>query len=200
MISRKHACIFVHVPKTGGQSIEYMFLKEHGLSWTERAPLLLGHNTDRSKGPLKLAHLTAEEYVSRGHVTQSDFDCYYKFAFVRDPWERAVSFYKYLPVASSFADFVRETLAEGQLTRRKWFIRPQVDFVYGRDGELLVDHVARFEDFATEVEALRRRFGIAAPLEHRNKSAFDLGATLRAGARVAKAALTFNGKSSSAGR
>ena len=194
MISSKHECIFVHVPKTGGQSVEHMFLHELGLSWRQRAPLLLAHNTDRSKGPRKLAHLTAEEYVSCGHVSQEDYDRYYRFAFVRDPWDRAVSFYKYLPVSSSFADFVHGTLREGQQTRMRWFIRPQVDFVYGADGKLLVDHVARFENFGAEVNAIRARLGIKAPLEHRNKSAFDLGETLQQGASLAKAVLTLNRK------
>ena len=36
MISDKYKCIFVHIPKVAGQSIEHVFLDLHGLTWETR--------------------------------------------------------------------------------------------------------------------------------------------------------------------
>ena len=61
MISHRHQCVFVHVPKTAGISIEHVFLAQYGLTWDERAPLLLRFNPDPALGPERLGHLTATD-------------------------------------------------------------------------------------------------------------------------------------------
>jgi len=116
MLSRAYRTIFVHIPKTGGQSIETIFLKAHGLTWEARAQLLLRPNSDPAKGPRRLAHLYASEYVSCGHVTAEDFESFFSFAVVRNPWARAVSSYKYAlqPKGMPFGVFIREVLGEGR--------------------------------------------------------------------------------------
>lgn len=120
MISHKFRTVFVHIPKTAGQSIETAFLNAHGLTWETRAPLLLRRNDDPAAGPPRLAHLFAREYVALGHVTPRDFDAYHKFSVVRHPYDRAVSAYNYiadLPAAvrrmheSSAAERLRAALA-----------------------------------------------------------------------------------------
>ena len=99
MISHQHKAIFVHIPKCAGQSIEHMFLEDLGLSWEERAPLLLRTNKDSDLGPPRLAHLLARDYVRLGHIAQEIFDNYFKFAVIRDPYDRAVSTYNYLNIS-----------------------------------------------------------------------------------------------------
>lgn len=98
MISHHHRTIFVHIPKCAGQSIEHMFLEDLGLTWEAREPLLLRPNDDPDLGPPRLAHLLAADYVRCGHVSQEEFDSYFKFAIVRDPYDRALSMFNYLKV------------------------------------------------------------------------------------------------------
>src|SRR5687768_14243923 len=62
VICREYRCLFVHVPKTAGMSIEHVFLRLVGLTWETRAPLLLGGNDDPRLGPPRLEHLKASEY------------------------------------------------------------------------------------------------------------------------------------------
>lgn len=62
MISHEHKTVFIHVPKVAGQSVELAFLRQLGMTWEERAPLVLRHNPDPAKGPERLAHLLAREY------------------------------------------------------------------------------------------------------------------------------------------
>lgn len=161
MISEKYQCIFVHIPKVAGQSIEQFFLDLHGLTWRRRDELLLKRNRNPRRGPERLAHLMASEYVACGHISPQDFERYYSFAFVRNPWDRLVSEYRYRCAFSpmSFREFVRSACPEpAPFSDAKRHILPQYDFVHNQQGELLVDFVGRFEnlqdDFNTVCQAL----------------------------------------------
>jgi hypothetical protein len=173
MICHQYKCVFVHIPKTGGQSIEHVFLNLVGLTWKTRAPLLLRSNHRPEVGPPRLAHLLARDYVRYKYLTQQQFDEYYKFAFVRNPWDRAVSLYKFLGYHQryTFKTFLQRKLKD-QLWRKKyWFVAPQSEFVCNEKGEILVDFVARFENFQADFNQVCQRIGLP-PTEvpHVNKS------------------------------
>lgn len=155
MISNKYKCIFVHIPKTGGQSIENFFLSLHGLSWENRSPLLLRFNEDPKLGPERLAHLMAAEYVRLGYTSQSEFSNYYKFAFVRNPFARLVSEWKYRnhDKSMSFKTFVMTNLPpKSSYTDAYRHIIPQYNYVYDNKGELLVDYIGKLENFQKDFD------------------------------------------------
>ncbi len=179
MISHHHKVIFVHIPKTGGQSVEQMFLDDLGLSWDERAALTLRPNKDRSIGPNRLAHLYADEYVSKGHVTQAQWDSYTKFAVVRNPYDRIVSEYLYRFQKTPWwktpfpRRFVRRTYKTDFFDTAR-HMQPQLRYVTDDKGEIIVDHILKFETMGAEVEALwAELFGAPRSLPHRNKTKSD---------------------------
>ena len=172
MISHHDRCVFVHIPKCAGQSIEMFFLKRIGLDWETRAPLLLRPNDTPTLGPPRLAHLKAHQYVENRWITSAQFDEYFKFAFVRDPWDRTASFYRFLGYdwRCSFPRFVQKHLPE-LLESRAWFLCPQSEYVYGQDGRPLVDFIGRFESLEQDFITACQRIGIADPkLPHVNDS------------------------------
>ncbi len=172
MISHHDRCVFVHIPKCAGQSIEMFFLKRIGLDWDRRAPLLLRWNDVPALGPRRLAHLKAHEYVENRWMTQQHFDEYFKFAFVRNPWDRLVSFYRYLGYdwRCSFSRFILYHLPR-QFERKNWFLCPQFEFIHGRDGAAMVDFVGRFESLREDFATACRHIGISDPeLPHVNDS------------------------------
>ncbi len=172
MISHHDRCVFVHIPKCAGQSIEMFFLARVGLDWERRAPLLLRWNDTPALGPPRLAHLKAHQYVENRWMTQAQFDEYFKFAFVRDPWDRVASFYRYLGYdwRCSFPRFVRTHLPR-QIEKKNYFLCPQSEFVLDRNGRLLVDFVGRFETLQQDFAAACRHLGISDPvLPHVNDS------------------------------
>jgi sulfotransferase famil protein len=173
VICSKYRCVFVHVPKTAGISVEHVFLGLRGLTWETRAPLLLRHNDDPTKGPPRLAHLKATEYVRCGYLTQQEFASYFKFSFVRNPWDRIVSEYKYRghPVRMDFKTYLFKHLPAPGFTDTYCHIIPQHDFLFDEQGTLLVDFVGRYESLQADFDTVCARLGIpAASLPHVNRS------------------------------
>lgn len=182
MLCHEFKCIFVHVPKVAGQSVERYFLGLAGLDWQRRSALLLRSNNDPTLGPPRLAHLKAADYLEKGHVTQAQFDAYFKFAFVRNPWDRVVSFYKYSGMDAR-CDF-RTYLFKHFPTRRHpdfWFVAPQYEYLHDHEGRLLVDMVGRFEKLKEDFVMVCRRLGIpdGKRLPHANRSVPQGGALPR---------------------
>jgi hypothetical protein len=170
MISAKHQCIFVHIPKTGGQSIESVFLKLSGLDWESRAPLLLRLKEPHEDGPERLAHLTAREYVALRYIDAESFNSFFKFAFVRNPWDRLVSEYRYLKEQVPFAAFAERVLADDYSDASR-HIRPQVEFVTDDGGATIVDFIGRFESIQKDFAEVAHRLGLGrVKLPHRNSS------------------------------
>jgi hypothetical protein len=173
VICHAYRCLFVHVPKTGGMSIENVFVRLVGLTWPNRAPLLLLGNDDPGLGPPRLAHLKAGEYVARGHLAAEQFATYFKFSFVRNPWDRIVSEYKYrgYPVKIDFKTYLFKHLPAPGWTDTYCHIIPQHDFLYDEAGKLLVDFVGRYESLQADFDKVCARVGIPpTPLPRVNRS------------------------------
>lgn len=172
MISETYDTVFVHIPKTAGQSIERVFLSKHGLTWDERAPLLLRLNEDRNAGPRRLAHLFAHEYVACGHVSPETFARMFRFAVVRNPYDRFMSEYRYRAKPGRAAiNAMLEQIDGDKYLDEVRHVLPQVEFVRDRDGMVRVPQILRFETLATDIRPVfERLFGGDTPLPEVNKS------------------------------
>ena len=162
MISHHHKCIFVHIPKNAGQSIEHVFLDLLNLTWETRAPLFLRPNDKPELGPPRLAHLKATEYVQYNYLTPELFNDYFKFTFVRNPWARMVSIYMYLGFSSKydFKTFLFGVYKDKIFKEKFWFVGPQSDFIYDDNGDLLVDFVGRVESLQHDFNLVCEKIGI----------------------------------------
>ena len=92
MICHKHKCIFIHVTKCAGSSIESAFgidLRKHD-GQTSR---LFGWDQHNE---LYLQHATPQQLIDNNLITREQFDSYYKFIVIRNPWERIVSGYNFV--------------------------------------------------------------------------------------------------------
>jgi hypothetical protein len=156
MVSLRFGVIFVHVPKTAGQSIESVFVDREGLTWETRDLLLLRTKTAGATGPHRLAHLFADEYVALGHVTAYEFARFFKFAVVRDPYERAVSEYRYrgAKLGVSIEAWLRRNLdPDSDIGRHT---APQSRYLFDASGTCLVDRLVHFETLQSEFSTLSR--------------------------------------------
>ena len=172
MICHRHKCIFIHIPKTAGKSIQKIFEQDLGDVRGKNTPLYPynGHKHESKKSP---PHLKACEYVQYGHLSQEEFDTYFKFAFVRNPWARMVSEYKYRnhPRKYDFKRFLFKYFPEPSLSDAYIHVIPQYYFLHDDNGKLLVDMVCKFETLQRDFDVVCKKIGFPiSHLPHRNKS------------------------------
>lgn len=164
MISHEHRCIFVHVPKTGGSSLELLltgydwiaenradyevFLGERD-TWRERGSSLDARAPGYFDRRLRVKHAT--QAMARAIYGQHWAE-YLTFTFVRDPWARVVSIYRHgcrdAPglMPATFAEWLRQPVVKDHVGQRV-FQR----FIDDWDG---FDFVGRFEHFAEDAAVL----------------------------------------------
>jgi hypothetical protein len=155
----------VHIPKCGGTSVEHVFLRDLGLTYEQRAPLLLRRATAGESAPPRLAHLTASQYVDLKYVPDWMFRDYLKFSVVRDPFARVASSYRYLNFdrIMSFRHFVEGFLPAATTSTTHswhWFLRPQVDFILDSQSQRLVDSVVNLEKLDEQLPEILGQLGI----------------------------------------
>lgn len=171
MISHTHKCIFIHIPKTAGTSLTGILSDPQPNNKT--AQLLRPFKPDDNKFDPPPPHFRAHDYVKYDQITPELFHSYFKFAFVRNPWDRIVSEYKYRMHAHrySFKKFLFEHFPIPSWNDKYCHVIPQYDFLHDENGNLLVDFIGRFEniqdDFAYVCDKLNIKEII---LPHRNKS------------------------------
>lgn len=166
MISDKYKCIFVHIPKTGGSSIEDVIWPLESDKVVEN--LWMGfikpyYNKYQTGG---LQHLTCKQIKT--HVGFEVFNSYYKFTVVRNPWEKAVSQFIYMKhVRKDLRKFIGMTKWTSfkkylKLISKKEHVQwmKQVDFICEKNGKIMVDKVIRFENIEKEFELVRQHLGI----------------------------------------
>ncbi len=94
---------------------------------------------------------------------------YLKFAFVRNPWDRWVSWYalscmyniRQAEFSFSFAEFIDDYPAlKTRLGFDNSFLYNQLDYITNRQGKLVCDVIGRYENYANEVRGIFQRLGI----------------------------------------
>ena len=91
--SRYPNSLFIKIPKNAGTSV-YQMLRAHGLVKlkTTRAVRLWFRNTGR----ICFDHMSIGSLMEAGLVDRDFVASSFKFVIVRDPYERALSLYRYL--------------------------------------------------------------------------------------------------------
>ena len=172
MISIKHKIIFIHIPKCAGQSIENIFLRDLGLCWEERYPLLLRPRKVNEKGPERLAHLYAEEYFKFGYIPKEKYDKFLKFSIIRNPVDRILSEINFQKIPKknskniygleSVEEYISKVIKLNKFSDLQRHISPQVKFLYDSESKkMLVDKVIPFDELNNEVpKILQKKFKV----------------------------------------
>ena len=161
-------CIFIHIPKTAGTSIE-QFLKDKGKHSID----YLGVRNNRS-----LHHLTAYELKME---IPGIFNNCYKFSIVRNPYDRLLSEYYWTPIPNvgykygrtkkQFLNYVTNVIDNKKYLDNIYndhFI-PQHVFLYNKK-KILIDQLFKYEDLEWTVEYLKKKLDIENGLPVINKT------------------------------
>ncbi len=128
-----------------------------------------GHQPNGWKIPRR--HRLARAF--REDMDPETFASYFKFSFVRNPWDRAVSLYHYFlrydpgnplhPGPMSFPEWLKAYFASAEPPvppKKTALFRPQFEWISDERGESLVDYVGRFERIAEDFATVQRRIGV----------------------------------------
>ena len=155
----EYRCIFIHIPKTAGTSV---------------VRALFGSES---------RHIPWQEYQQ---TNRNKFSEYFKFAFVRNPWDRLLSAYiflrrggmntadatwaeRHLARFPDFESFVHEWVSPDNIASWVHFI-PQYKWIYDDQGSLQMDFVGRMESITEDFQVVAKRLGTNVELPVTNRT------------------------------
>ena len=171
MISYEKDFIFIHIPRTGGTSLESA-LGDMGC---------VKQGADNFKS-IFFKHAKASFIKT---IMGAKFENLFKFSIIRNPWDWAVSNYMFnrglhRPFVAGTKYMVCSTVPSWaqSWTFKHWlawwvetFQPSQSSMITGKDGKILVDHIIRFENLNQGFERLCQRLEIPfRKLPHRKKT------------------------------
>lgn len=165
IVSHRHRFIFAAVPKTGTHAVRQALREQMGADDLEQVGLFVNKRFPWPElAAIQHGHFALREL--RPYLGEEAFAGYFKFAFVRNPFDRFVSYCAFmLRGGDVFERRPREAMhhflfsdpPEGHILSR-----PQAQLLVDTDGStLLADQVGRVEDMQGSYDAICTRIGIA---------------------------------------
>lgn len=166
-ISYKHKFKFIHIPKTGGTSIEFMFgLRNHkSLFISGKRPI------DIDGVKFSPQHLSHSEIIKRVPESKD----WFSFTIVRNPYTRLLSEYISSHKAHTKKDFNKFDESRFNNWIDNVLIKYDDDHKMSQSFfiDIPVDLIIRFEKFEEGIEILNQRINTCKSLIYKNKSKFD---------------------------
>ena len=141
IISHRKKYIYIHIEKTAGTAIR--------------------HSIERYMEERTYTHEPLRELQ-----THFDTSEYFVFSSIRNPWDRAASWYRFYvqcelrkPDAMEFGKFLKEHYSPK---------RPQYDYIVDANGEYAVDDMIRYETLYDDYNRVCSKIGVDLPLKKLN--------------------------------
>lgn len=181
IVNKDKRFIFVHVPKVAGSSISHALGGDTGMFWAKN---------HEGKQLLIASHTYAREM--KKFLGPDQYAQYFTFAFVRNPWDRLFSLYKYM-TRSPEINKAEQWFDQDEAERRgfKWFLlenrvkttrvnlygtnikicqqtTPQLEWL-SEDDNLIVKFVGTYENIENDFEVVCETLKIDAELPWDNR-------------------------------
>jgi len=191
IISHKHKFIFIHIPKCAGSSISTSLREYYGYDSPEKlrnADLndfamfkidSIYGNADYLNQHSKYKDI--KEYFDNNNFNIND---YFKFAFVRNPWDLQVSKFKYLKrlYKENKHTYIEWVKKNGNLSFKEFLMQsddPQLNYLSEKhidsqtpkQNKVLVDFIGKHETLQLDFNTICDKIGIPRQeLPHENKT------------------------------
>lgn len=166
IISHQKKFIFIHIYKVAGSSIrrvldKYDDRKKADLSFIDNSRIWL-HQHFKVTRTSFITHLKAKDIKAK--LAPDVFNNYYKFSFIRNPWDWQVSLYYFMLQNTKHRQHKLVSKMKNFEEYLDWRINKdlelQKEFIYDNDGKILVDFVGRFENLQNDFNTICSRLEI----------------------------------------
>jgi Sulfotransferase family len=163
IVSHRHRFIFVATPKTGTHAVRQALREQLGPDDIEQVGLFVNKRFPYADiASLQHGHLSVRQV--RPYLGDDVADGYFKFAFVRNPFDRFVSYCSFM--TREFGAFDQNP--RGTMRRILFELRPmdhihfqpQYTLLANDAGELEMDMIGRVETMQASYDAICARAGI----------------------------------------
>jgi len=183
LISYSHSFIFFHVAKVAGISIRHELLP-----YTQEPERFnVNRPPKKIKGRLNGFYLMWDSALTHATARQTqralpeEFSQFYKFAFVRNPWDWQVSMYHFLlkekenpryKIVSELGSFKQYLMwvVEEEKPFPKGATKLQKTMLTDSNNKISVDKIGHFENLASDFSDIAATIGIKASLPKLNSS------------------------------
>ncbi len=166
ILSHKNKFIYIHVYKVAGTSIrsvlqEYSDFSSTDFPLVENIKFFLGKRI-KFLSKWAIDHINAREIKLL--LPDEVYNNYFKFAFVRNPWDWQVSLYHYM---LQYKDHPQHNLICKMKTFDEYIewrinndMELQKDFLYDENGNILVDFIGKFENLQEDFNFICKKINV----------------------------------------
>lgn len=178
LISYTHKFIFIHTYKVAGSSIAKALSKyaynPSGKILLDRISAKLGAKPPGSYSKSGDFPVHVKASVLKEKLPPDIYNSFFKFAFVRNPWDWQVSLYHYMTQdkthfqhelikqQGSFKGYIRWLSSQG--------MQQQKPVMTNKQGEVIVDFIGRYENLQEDFQHICKTLNVEAFLPHIRKS------------------------------
>jgi hypothetical protein len=184
LISHKHKFLIIDIPKTGTKTVRRSLRPRKILD-------VSGQPAHISEGVIFRHHGTAEEAFSGFQKEGWNFDEYFKFSVVRNPWNRYFSFLTYFKTKLKIYQETKEPLNDNQQKQKTHILDlfggktdrqiltalikrwpQQKKYLININGDVVMDKIGQLENISNDFNEFCEGVGIVPTpkLLHENKS------------------------------
>lgn len=164
LVSHQYKFVYIHVPRTAGTSIEKA-LK----SYSDRI-------SENSNSTVYFSHISSAKLKNHMEKDGQEWKNYFSFGFVRNPWERMVSYYLFFRKWEWFKEAwgtpsFFEWVSKGPLNKERIqelypnhvsTIIPEsaFDLLFDSNGSQIVNYIGRYETLEQDFNFLCKRINL----------------------------------------
>ena len=173
-VCRNKKIIFIHIPKNAGESIEKSLNIYNG----GKVENIFGINNS-----IVLQHLTAIQ-LKNSYFDNSEWNKYFKFAVIRNPWSKVVSEYNwYLRYGPKIQFFEWINTLKNRININNAININEIGhnieqykYIYNENDQLLIDKIIYFENLNSEFNdlCLDKKWSFKLPKTSDTKSFFNI--------------------------